>query len=598
MAFRLKLAHAATLVSGLAVACLDNGVAPSALVPTTPSLGGVSAAVTCQVTVRTATLACGPATPVPTNGSVHKTRGIEPDVLTLGGQGIYVRLTSSGTAYDGSSLFTSDVTLTNLLALPMNTVDDATADTGGVKVFFNSGPSVTGGTGTVAVANPDGTGAFTGTGQPFFKYSDGVVLASQATTESKTWQFTVPPTVTAFAFTVYVTTKLPVTTGLTFAQVSAGAYGACAVTTAGAAYCWGINAYGALGNGMASGPQLCDNGNGCSPTPVAVSGGHTFTTVSAGTFATCGVTTAGVAYCWGYNLAGELGNGTTTDSPTPVAVSGGHTWRAVSATGPYNTCGVTTAGAAYCWGANGGQLGNGTTTGPENCPQYGDCSTIPVAVSGGLTFAAVSAGSGETCGVTSAGAAYCWGFNSEGELGNGTFTSSSVPVAVSGGLTFAAVSAGWGYACGVTTAGAAYCWGVGGYGQLGTGSNTSSATPVAVSGGRSWAAVSAGAYSTCGVTTAGDAYCWGLDAYGEIGDGVSTGGPYNARYYPSPVPVSGGLNFATVSAGHLYNTCGVTSAGAAYCWGWAAYGGLGNGITTGPERCNGDGCSTTPVAVW
>ncbi|PYO25629.1 MAG: hypothetical protein DMD73_14025, partial [Gemmatimonadetes bacterium] len=140
MTRRLKLALAATLVSGLAAACSDNGVAPLAVGPTTPPLSGFTAAVTCEVTVRTATLACGRATPVATNGSVHKTSGIEPDVVTLGGQGSYVLLTSSGTHYDGSSLFTSNVTLTNLLALPMNTADGTTADTGGVKVFFNSGP--------------------------------------------------------------------------------------------------------------------------------------------------------------------------------------------------------------------------------------------------------------------------------------------------------------------------------------------------------------------------------------------------------------------------------------------------------------------------
>src|SRR2546430_10787300 len=114
----------------------------------------------------------------------------------------------------------------------MNTADGTTADTGGVKVFFNSGPSVTGGTGTVTVANPDGTGTFTGTGQPFFKYSNGVVLGAGAVTASKTWRFNVPPTVTVFAFTVYVTSELPVTTGLTFAQVSAREYYACGVTTA------------------------------------------------------------------------------------------------------------------------------------------------------------------------------------------------------------------------------------------------------------------------------------------------------------------------------------------------------------------------------
>src|SRR5437588_8882278 len=442
MTRRLKLALAATLVSVLAAACSDNGGAPLAVGPTTPPLSGFTAAVTCEVTVSTATLACGPATPVATKAIAGTRRGIEPDVLTLGGQGSYVLLSSSGTHYDGSSLFTSNVTLTNLLAVPMNTADGTTADAGGVKVFFNSGPSVTGGTGTGTVANPDGTGTFTGTGQPFFKYSGGAVLGAGAVPASKTWRFNVPPTVTVFAFTVYVTSELPVTTGLTFAQVSAREYYACGVTTAGAAYCWGYNGDGELGNGTTT----------TSPTPVAVSGGLTWAAVSAGLYHTCGVTTAGAAYCWGYNGDGELGDGTTTASTTPVAVTGGLTFAPVSG-GGFSACGVTTAGAAYCWGYNGiGELGNGTTTN----------SATPVAVAGGLTWAAVSAGLYHTCGVTTAGAAYCWGNNGNGELGDGTTTASTTPVAVTGGLTFATVSAGGFSACGVTTAGAAYCWGFNG----------------------------------------------------------------------------------------------------------------------------------------
>src|SRR5207302_5647161 len=185
MTRRRKLVLTAALLSGL-TACMDNGVAPFEVGPTTPPLSGFTAAVTCEVTVSTATLACGRATPVATKAIAGTRRGIEPDVLTLGGQGTYVLLTSSGTHYDGSSLFTSNVTLSNLLALPMNTADGTTADTGGVQVFFNSGPSVTGGTGTVTVANADGTGTFTGTGQPFFEYSSGAVLAAGATTASKT----------------------------------------------------------------------------------------------------------------------------------------------------------------------------------------------------------------------------------------------------------------------------------------------------------------------------------------------------------------------------------------------------------------------------
>src|SRR5207249_149557 len=169
-------------------------------------------------------------------------------------------------------------------------------------------------------------------------------------------------------------------------------------------------------------------------TPVAVSGGLTFTAVSTSDYHTCGVTTSGAAYCWGWNNSGGLGDGTSgTDRLTPVAVSGGLTFAAVSA-GVINACGVTTSGAAYCWGYNGsGVLGSGTTT----------SSATPVAVSGGLTLAAVSVGGSSpyqeshTCGVTPSGAAYCWGYNRYGQLGDGTGgTYRLTPVAVSGGLTF------------------------------------------------------------------------------------------------------------------------------------------------------------------
>ncbi|HXQ30329.1 MAG TPA: NHL repeat-containing protein [Gemmatimonadales bacterium] len=207
---RLDLALAATLLGLLAPACTDqSAVAPSAVAPPTSSPGGFSAFVTCEVTVSTATLSCGQATAAPTSGPEAGKSGIDRSAVTLGGQGTYVQLTSSGTAYDGSSVFTSIVTVRNLTTQSMNTTNGTTADTGGVKVFFNSGPSVTGGTGTVTVENPDGTGMFTGTAQPFFKYSSGVVLASGGTTAAKTWQFTVPNTVTSFVFTVYVTTQIP-----------------------------------------------------------------------------------------------------------------------------------------------------------------------------------------------------------------------------------------------------------------------------------------------------------------------------------------------------------------------------------------------------
>jgi len=317
---------------------------------------------------------------------------------------------------------------------------------------------------------------------------------------------------------------------------------------------------------------------------LAVPGGFTFATVSAGSYYACGVTAAGAAYCWGDNTSGQLGDGTTSVRETPVAVSGGLTFATVSA-GWFSTCGVTTAGALYCWGNNTyGQLGNGATTGPQQCNEAhfepGPCSTVPVAVPGGLTFRWVSVGFQDVCGVTTTGAAYCWGSNTFGQLGTGTPTGTVLdvlltPTPVLGGLTLATVSIGELFACGVTTAGAAYCWGSVNEGDyLGNGATDArgSPTPVAVSGGLTFAAVGVGNEYACGVTTSGAAYCWGNSPLG-----VNS----------TPVAVPGGFTFATLSAG-WFSTCGVTTAGAAYCWGRNDDGELGNGARA---------FSATPVAV-
>src|SRR3989442_8157506 len=152
----------------------------------------------------------------------------------------------------------------------------------------------------------------------------------------------------------------------------------------------------------------------------------------------------------------------------------------------------------------------------------------PVPVAPGVSFAAVTGGAAHTWGATTglSAAAYCWGGNGSGQLGDGTKTNQLTPVLVQApaGVSFAAVTAGAAHTCGATAAGAAYCWGDNGFGQLGDGTTTSQSSPVLVQAppGVSFAAVTAGVADTCGVTAARTPYCWGRNLEGQLRGGTTT----------------------------------------------------------------------------
>jgi alpha-tubulin suppressor-like RCC1 family protein len=360
----------------------------------------------------------------------------------------------------------------------------------------------------------------------------------------------------------------------------------------GQAYCWGDDGYGELGDGTMTSSAV--------PVAVHTSGvlaGQTLTQISAGnSYDTCALDSAGAAYCWGNNVNGQLGDGTTTSSDVPVAVDtsgvlAGKTLTQISA-GYNGTCALDTAGAAYCWGGNlNGELGDGTTTG----------SDVPVAVDtsgvlAGQHLVQISTGTVHACALDSAGTAYCWGGNGSGQLGDPAAGDSAVPVAVDkggvlAGQTLTQITAGYHQTCALDRAGAAYCWGNDFFGQLGDGTNTSSAMPVAVAtsgvlAGQPLARISTNFYQTCAVAAAGAAYCWGGNPDGELGDGTTT---------DSNVPVAvvtggvlAGKTMTQISAGDD-NTCALDSGGAGYCWGGNLSGELGDGPTIVQ--------SSVPVAV-
>ncbi|HEX7241992.1 MAG TPA: hypothetical protein VF263_17040 [Longimicrobiaceae bacterium] len=347
----------------------------------------------------------------------------------------------------------------------------------------------------------------------------------------------------------------------------AGDVHTCALTERGEAYCWGASDVGQLGTGTNVG----------STSPVAVTGGLRFTALAAAGKTTCGLTREGAAYCWGLNTDAQLGNGTTTDAAVPQPVSGRLVFASVGVGGSH-ACGSTRSGEAYCWGSNAtGRLGTGSTT----------SSPVPVPVAGGLAFRSLSPGLLHTCAITTAGATYCWGSNALGQRGVGsgvTPANATSPVAVPG-TAFGSVSAGGAHTCALAS-GAAYCWGYNLYGQVGNGAGGGLVfTPAAVAGGLRFTAVYPGRANSvvgfsCGIAEGGAAHCWGSSDAGQLG---TTQALESCRLSQqtefgcarAPVPVAGGLAFRTLALGRQH-ACGLTTGGEVWCWGSNASGQLGN----------------------
>jgi alpha-tubulin suppressor-like RCC1 family protein len=276
----------------------------------------------------------------------------------------------------------------------------------------------------------------------------------------------------------------------------------CVVTTGGGVKCWGDNSTGGLGDGTKN----------ASSTPVDVVGlASGVTAIAAGDRYACALMSGGGVRCWGYNEFGQLGDATTTDRTSPVEVTGlAGGVRAIDARGEH-TCALMTAGGVKCWGANiNGQLGDGTT----------NSSAVPVDVAGLTTgVMAIAVGGEHTCALSSDGGLKCWGWNATGQVGIRTIADRHTPVDVPGlGGAVSAVAAGGRHTCALMAAGGIRCWGYNEYGQLGDGTTADSASPVAVAGlPGSVRAITTGGNFSCALRIDGGVSCWGLNSAGQLG---------------------------------------------------------------------------------
>ena len=340
---------------------------------------------------------------------------------------------------------------------------------------------------------------------------------------------------------------------------------AAASGAAGVVYTWGSNDMGELDNGTVLTPNYV-------PAQAHHLAGITATAVAGGYEDSLMLTSTGAIYGWGDDDFGELGDGvssTTTHVPVRTSLPAGVIATAIAA-GDYTSLALASTGAVYAWGDNDeGGLGNGTMT----------SSDVPVQVSlpAGVTATAISAADMDGFALTSTGAIYAWGNNALGQLGNGTTTTTDVPVLVSlpAGVTAIAIAAAQDHTLAITSTGAVYAWGDNSNGQLGDGTTTNRAAPVLVGlpAGVRAVSVAGGQWHSVAATSTGKVYSWGDNSVGEVGDGTFT-----ERHAPVLSSLPAGVTVTAVSAGYVYSLAR-TSTGSAYGWGNNEYGQLGNGTT-------------------
>lgn len=341
------------------------------------------------------------------------------------------------------------------------------------------------------------------------------------------------------------------------ANLTAGEFHACGLAVD-VAYCWGSNAHGEIGKGVIDpAPDT---------RPVAVAGGLHFKAIAAGRNHTCGITLAGATYCWGDKALLGTGVVEPADRPNPSLISSVQFWDAISV-GFNSTCAIAaTTHFVWCWGNNVfGQLGDGTTTTPLG----------PVQIASVNTFTAIAVGEQYACGIATAGGVYCWGLNNNGQLGDGSTTQHLTPTLVAGSSTFTVrIATGVRHTCAVDASSHVWCWGIDANGELGDGATTQRLVPVATAAGLAYSAIAAGSGGsnhTCGITST-QLNCWGRNSDGQLGDGTS------GIDRLVPTQVAGGGAWLEVVAGNGFS-CAANTSHVVSCWGHSSLGSLGDGTT-------------------
>lgn len=327
-------------------------------------------------------------------------------------------------------------------------------------------------------------------------------------------------------------------------RLSSGFEHSCAVTR-GALTCWGNDADARLGTAAGA----------TQPVSVALAGGGGWLVPAAGERHSCGLTNAGAVLCWGNGDQGQLGSGDTGASTTPIPVE--LPSQAIDVrTGFGHTCALLADATLWCWGDNlEGQLGLG-----DEYPGDDRASAVQVGEAADWIF--VATGQGHTCGIRAPGALYCWGRNTNAELGQGSTSPAEIrsPTRVGSDDDWIDVEAGQNYNCARKRDLSLWCWGASESGALASGDVEPRTTPARVGVEHDWLNLSVNTFHTCGVRQSGQVWCAGRDREGQLGSQDF------AEADPTPQLIDAGTDFVEVRAGRFF-TCARKADDSVWCLG-------------------------------
>ncbi|MGY1621105.1 protein kinase [Geodermatophilus sp. SYSU D00965] len=310
-------------------------------------------------------------------------------------------------------------------------------------------------------------------------------------------------------------------------DVDAGVWHSVALLREGTVRIWGDNQFGELGDGTTNRlltPTVVPDLTGVAAIAVGGFYGTDGRFDEVGYAHTLALLANGTVLAWGSNNDGQLGDGTTTDRPAPAAVPGLAAVTAIAAGGTHSLA-LLADGTVWAWGDSGlrGPTGDGTPrtalTVPVQIPRLGD-------------VAAIAAGNFHSLALLMDGTVRAWGWNDDGQLGDGTTADRPSPVTVSGLTDIAAIAAGDRFSLALRSNGRVTTWGANERGQLGDGTFDDHSVPVDVRNLTGVAAASTSTQHTLALLTDGTVMAWGWNADGQLGDGTTDD-------QPAPVRVSG-----------------------------------------------------------